>query len=311
MTIAHTRRRLGPVALVPLTAALALAAACAAPAAEPLTAAPATPANTAADIVYAAPATLIQQGDGAPMACFGLVQQSYPPQCGGPELVGLSWEDVADAETAAGVTFGSGWLLGTYDGERFTLTEPVLTDAPPGFSPSAESLAIEQSDPLCDDPYRGGRENAYPTETFPEGESLGVEGGAALSALQERADALPGYVGTFVTDGYSQMNLVLADGSDVEAAHTSLREVWAGWLCVASRDVPTQAEGVAASDALSERSDGLDLIHWGPDALEGRFTVGALLADDATLETVRSALAPWYPADRIDVTPALRPFEAP
>ena len=269
-----------------------------------------SPTEVAADeIVYARSATLIQQGDEEPQLCLGMVLQSLPPQCGGPVLVGLDWDDVADAETVGGVTFGSGWVVGTFDGETFTLTQPVSTDPPAG----AQLPTDEWTPPpaLCEDPYRGGTEGGYATETFPEGEVLGPDGQSAASLLQERAMALPGYVELFVSDGHSEMNVLLTEGSDVEAAHASLREVWSGWLCVEAKDVLSNAEGQAASQALSDGNDSsnsLGLLMFNADTVDGTFSVEVVLDDPATVATIHEILAPWYFPGQILIDSALKPL---
>jgi hypothetical protein len=38
-------------------------------------------------------ATVLQEGDGPPELCLGGVAESFPPQCGGPEIAGWDWED--------------------------------------------------------------------------------------------------------------------------------------------------------------------------------------------------------------------------
>ena len=263
----------------------------------------------AGEVVFVAgPNLIIQQDGGEPELCLGGVNESLPPQCGGPVLVGLDWDDVGDAETVGGVTFGSGWVVGTFDGETFTLSEPVSTDPPAGAEPPTAGQDFEPYAALCEDPYRGGTEGGYPTETFPEGEGLGPDGLSAMSQLQERAWALPGYVEMFVSDGNSEVNVLLTAGSDVEAAHASLREVWSGWLCVDTKDVLSNAEGQAASQALSDGADGLDLLAWGADTIEGTFYASVVLDDPATVATIHEILAPWYSPDQILIDSALKPL---
>jgi hypothetical protein len=63
---------------------------------------------------------------GSPELCLGPVAESYPPQCGGPELVGWDWaahEGTYDQEGE--VRWGTYALTGTWDGTSFTATDAV------------------------------------------------------------------------------------------------------------------------------------------------------------------------------------------
>lgn len=255
---------------------------------------------------YTTSAFIIQQGDEPPELCLSTVMESNPPQCGGPTVVGLDWADVPDAETVMGVTFGSAWVVGTYADETFTLTEPVSSEPPAGHVPpdgSRTPLA-----PLCDDPYRGGSEDAYPRETTPDGEVLGADGMAAMDAMHQRALTLAGYVEVFVSDGSDELNLLLTADSDAEAVHASLRELWQGWLCVAARDIPSAADGQAAMDALGEHADEVGLLVWSPDPTTGRFSADVVLLDASTVARIHEILAPWYDPDQIDLYSRLTPL---
>ena len=67
--------------------------------------------------------TVLDSGSG-PELCLGAVAESYPPQCGGPQLADFDFGDVG-AEKAAGVTWGQYALTGTYDGTTFTVTDAI------------------------------------------------------------------------------------------------------------------------------------------------------------------------------------------
>ncbi|WP_108719774.1 hypothetical protein [Miniimonas sp. S16] len=260
--------------------------------------------------VYTAATTLLQRDGADPVACLGGVLESYPPQCSGPVVIGLDWDDVADAEHASGVTWGTGWVVGTYDGERdtFTLTRPVAPDAPDGLE--LTDIALPALAPLCDDPWRGGDESAVALVDGPDGPDLPPAAHDAANLLHERATALPGYVETYVSDGVSEFNVLLTEDSDVEAAHRSLREVWPGWLCVGSADSPSSSEAQLASDALAEHAEELRLLGWGPDQVSGTFRVSVLVDEPELRPRLVAVLAPWYPADRVELEAALRPLPA-
>lgn len=260
--------------------------------------APSTPADqSAASGTYAAFTTILQAGeDAAPELCLGGVMESYPPQCGGPEVIGLDWDDVADAETASGVTWGTGWVVGSYDAdtESFTLTEPVSEEPPDGVEVRDELDHVDFP-PLCDDPYRGGEESFDASTT---------EAMDAQNELTERAAALEGYITLYVSDGSSEFN-VLVQG-DAEAAHAQLREVWQGWLCVATGSGAAEADVLAAQEALHAELGEL-VLGSGGGGTEGIFDVTVIIADEATTQAVLAAVEPWLSADQVRVSGILQP----
>ena len=66
------------------------------------------------------PVTVLDDGDGAEL-CLGGVMDSFPPQCGGPGLVGWDWsEHDGDFEEGSGVRWGDFVVTGSFDGETFT-----------------------------------------------------------------------------------------------------------------------------------------------------------------------------------------------
>lgn len=74
-------------------------------------------------------AMVIDKGDG-PVLCGG-VNESLPPQCGGPPITGWDWEDVHFQEVS-GVRWGQFTLTGRWDGETLALVsakgaDPELT----------------------------------------------------------------------------------------------------------------------------------------------------------------------------------------
>ncbi len=242
-------------------------------------------------------ATILQMDDTDPVLCLGGVMESYPPQCGGPSLVGLDWADIADKETASGVTWGTGYVVGTFDGEAFTLTEPVSSDPPQGYTPPTQTPSSYPA--LCEDPYRGGDESFDPTSP---------EGMEAQNALAAATPALDGYVGTYVSDGADDYNVMVS--GDPEQAHAALREVWPGWLCVAQRDLPEEAAVLAAQQALGQDAyDDWGVLGSGAGGADGLLDVQVMVADQATVAAILEAVAPWLTPAQVQISAALVPLE--
>ena len=101
---------------------------------------------------------MVLDAGGETRLCLGGVMESYPPQCLGIPLHGWSWDGLDGAESSADVTWGSYAVIGTFDGEEFTLTQtPVMlalfdpmmmpdpTGGVPGKSTDAELATIAET----------------------------------------------------------------------------------------------------------------------------------------------------------------------
>lgn len=253
---------------------------------------PAIPFDIAPDAELVAHATVLDDGTG-PELCLGMVLTSLPPQCGGASVIGWDWASV-EHEERAGVRWGGYRLVGTYDRATFTLTEPPDDGSGgPDRAPSEEQTPWQEVYPaLCTDPYRGGDEATAPLHP--------------TDAVSEAILGLPGYVGHYVSDGTTDLNVVVQEGTDVEVAHTRVREVWAGFLCIEARDVPTDADQMAAQDAVVALGMAdLGLLSVGGSL--GVLSVHVALADEATVAAIHEAAAPWFTPEQIEITSALVP----
>jgi hypothetical protein len=94
--------------------------------------------------------TVLQKDGEDPQLCLGAVAQSYPPQCGGPPILGWDWSAAEQSESAAGVTWGSYAVTGTWDATAFTVTQPPV--------PLSLYDPLAQVDPRLDE------ENAGPSD---------------------------------------------------------------------------------------------------------------------------------------------------
>ncbi|WP_051516027.1 hypothetical protein [Candidatus Blastococcus massiliensis] len=101
---------------------------------------------------YAVSTTVLESPGHGPQLCLGGVEQSLPPQCGGPDVVGFEWADVDDEESANGTIWGDYGLVGTWDGDRFTLTEPP---GDPDSVPRPDGLPDSDFSTPCDPPEGG------------------------------------------------------------------------------------------------------------------------------------------------------------
>ena len=228
--------------------------------------------------------------------CTGPMLTSYPPQCGGPKLRGeFSWDDV-DSEEHAGVRWTNEWYfaVGRYDrtANTFTLTRPLSTEPPEGYTePTPEAVDFPQ---LCEDPFRGGDPGF-------------TDDPAAQEALQLRLEGLDGYVGSWVSDGRNLFNVLVT--GDADAAHTALREIWPGGLCVEQREAATESDVRAAQDALAEHFEELGLSSSGGG--QGELSVGVTFADEATVARIHEIVSPWLTPEQVRIDSVFVPLDGP
>jgi hypothetical protein len=240
--------------------------------------------------------TVLDDGSG-PQLCLGAIAESFPPQCGGIPLAGWDWDAVDGEESASGTSWGDFHVVGTYDGEVFTVSK---------VGPFDRSTIEEGGDrdftTPCPEPAGGW-----------VAEDPGKAGEEAFGAGATIAQGLPGYVALWVDYGEDLppeelderamegdpvlqiMNVVVTE--DAEGAEAAIRGVWGGPLCVVEREGHTQQELAAIraeAEAFIEDELGLqfagswegelglaaEVIVWidpggeGQAALDARFGVG-------------------------------------
>jgi hypothetical protein len=148
---------------------------------------PATPALPAE---VTAVATVLEK-DGTPMLCLGAIAESYPPQCGGPTVVGWDWAAVEGEETASGVTWGAYAVWGDWDGETFTVTR----------EPEPASLYDPMVDPTTPNPW----DDTLPPGALPESEAEVVQA--------ELDEVVPGLLTSAFVNGRVVVEVMFDDGT--------------------------------------------------------------------------------------------------
>ena len=208
------------------------------------------------DRQYTATATVLESPDHGPQLCLGGVADSHPPQCGGLDIVGWEWGSVEAEESILGTTWGEYTVIGTYDGEQFTLTEPAQPDTSQNAGQADE---LQPSTP-CDAPP-GGWAVVDPSTATDE----------AMLAAQEYAVAQPSYsamwldqsINPALADGTDPSEMALANDptklilnvrftSDLQLHEERLRSVWGGALCV-SKGERTEAELLAIQEEVQNQ----------------------------------------------------------
>lgn len=256
-------------------------------------------------VTTARPVTVIAHGNGAPEACLGGVRTSYPPQCGGPVLVGFDWADYPGHFVESHqVRFGGFVLTGRYDGTSLQVTSAVPLaqydeprEAP--VAPVAPDLSTR-----CPEPVGGWR--VVDEQRTHE---------RAVREVLVAARHLPGYAEAWVdrsrvpsdTGGSPSADLAsdrtfwftvnVQVTHDLAAATRSLRKVWGGALCVT--EASYSRARLTAIQVRMARRPGVLASTAEPGTVEVRVVHdnGAVQAwADATYEpgmvTITSALVP-------------------
>ena len=200
--------------------------------------------------------------------CLGGVMESLPPQCGGIPITNWDWDSLAKSryEAVNDVRWGEFALTGTYDGERFTVTWPIV-DAE-DFRPVRR---VEEADfsTKCPEP-EGGWQPVDPAMTTPR----------SMDAVFRRASSLDDYAGAYMDQSLNHatspelMNdpeLTIVNvyvTGDIDSATRELREVWGGALCVQlARHTEAELRGIENElhvlDGLLTISSGIDRIDVG------------------------------------------------
>jgi hypothetical protein len=179
--------------------------------------------------------TVLESADHGPQLCW-IIATSYPPQCGGLDVVGWDWSSVDDETTAGTTIWGDYHLTGTYADGAFTLTEPP---SPPDAGDTTDP-GISEPDfgPACDEPAV-------------------VDAGQGITEWMSVGLDAPGVVTTWVTDpgpdgtGPFVANVVVLPGSGA-AITDHIRQTYGGPLCMVERQGPTEAELNAIQQELQD-----------------------------------------------------------
>jgi hypothetical protein len=231
--------------------------------------------------------TVLENPDHGPQLC-GAVAESYPPQCGGPDIVGWNWDEAPDAESHNGVTWGFYSVTGTWDGTAFTLSEPPLAGA--ATSPVVPGDAVPDFTSPCEPPAGGWAVVDAATAN---------DGG--LAAAGEYADAQADHAGTWIDSAVMPVVLNVRFTGDLERHEAALRELWGGPLCVIEAERSMQ-ELTAIQDEIV--AAGPDVPGTAIDAVSGVVTLQVFVDDG-----VQERMDEQYGEGVVRVSASLAPVE--
>lgn len=254
---------------------------------------------------------MVLEAEDSPMLCLGGVLLMYPPQCGDLPIANWDWDAVEGEESGSGATWGNFHVVGTFDGETFTVTEVGPSDPGEGDFGTNPDFT-----PPCPEPD-GGWEDVDP----------GMASERDFDKGAARAHALPDYVALWVAfvgdptpeemerldaEGkpYPQriMNVVVT--GDAAAAEAAVREAWGGPLCVVQQDGYTERELMAIrreAERWLEAELGLRMI-WSQEGPLGQSAaeVGVIVDPGGAGQ---AALDERYGPGMVRLSAALRPVQ--
>jgi hypothetical protein len=229
---------------------------------------------------YAVSTTVLESPDHGPQLCLGGVAESYPPQCGGPDVVGLDWAEVDGEESASGTTWATLGLVGTWDGERLVLTEPPgAADSVPGPEGPAEADLTTPCEPpeggwaVVDETLAGEEHRSAAVNYANEQPDFGA---AWLDRGTSFAGARP--------DDANAGVLTFSFTGDLERHEAELRRRYGGPLCVVEA-AHSQAELVDLQSAVHDALPG-EALGSNADAVRGVVEVMVPVVDDDVLQRI-------------------------
>jgi hypothetical protein len=239
---------------------------------------------------FIARATVLEDNSHGPQICLGGVQQSLPPQCGGPDLLGWDWADLLGFEHAGGARWGDFVVIGSYDeaDQTLTLTRPAV----PADEYEGPYFAHEEPEPVwstpCAPPADGWRV-VDPSLTSEESLNL------TMRAAQSRSDFGGLWVDQSINPAAAnadkanvewQMNdpakliLNVAVTGNPQVAETDLRSTWGGALCVSEfqhteNELHQIQRAISAEPGVLSTGTGRDVVQvaviWDDGSLQARF----------------------------------------
>lgn len=292
------------VAALGLLVCLSLAA-CGRPSPDPASAQDPSPSTAAApsgnngsNALFEANATVLENDKGETNLCLGVILDSLPPQCGDIPVMNWEWNQVDGEERAGGVTWGGSYhVVGSFDGETFTLTNK------PG--PPAEHLKPEDnfsSAPACEEPAQGWIE---------EGAVDQQVAGRALSSVRREPEYSAGWVTQLEPVGVeSDTGAVVLNAAftgNLEKHEASLRQHWDGSLCIVRYERSMdELELIRAKVYTRLEELSVQMLTSDLDEIGNSINVHVIHIDEAD----REELMERFGFETVQITTALRPLKS-
>jgi hypothetical protein len=243
--------------------------------------------------LYATTATVLSSSRQSPMLCLGTIAESLPPQCGDVPITNWDWQRVEDEERAAGRTWGRYQMIGTYDGEAFTVTDvkPAAAGDPPNDDdPTTTPCDTPEGGWPVPDPSRDDDDDVIAANAAvgkdPEFAGLWVQHGLPATASKTRSLTL----------------LNVAFTGNLARHEAVIREHWGGPLCLVEFERSLR-ELKRIQRKLSDKEFNIKSLWSDIDVRKNQVNLGVVAIDDSA----RKALDDRYGPGTVQTHPALRP----
>lgn len=252
---------------------------------------------------FTATGTVLESPQHGPQLCSG-VEDSYPPQCGGPGIIGWDWDAAPGAKSASGTTWGEYTVVGTWDGEALTLTEP----------PTEPQRQQEPEDhgrftTPCPQPDGGWQVVNAATATdeamqaaIAHARAQADVGGVWLDqSINPAAREEPIDEGAMNDPTRLVLNITFT--GDLERHEAELREHWGGPLCVS--EAPASLADLEAIREEVQAEVGGRMTYSSVDEVRGRIEIGVHIDDQGFQDRFDER----YGEGAVVVGATLRPLE--
>jgi hypothetical protein len=239
--------------------------------------------------------TVLQNASHGPQLCVS-VAMSLPPQCGGPDIAGWTWDGLKH-ESVGGTTWGEYLIIGTFDGHTFTLTEPAKVNDGQ-YSPHRPTSDFTSP---CPAPA-GGWRPVDPARATDD----------AFQAVNVKVSNDPDFAGLWIdqkvtSTGETPRNdptkfvVNVRFTKDLARHEADIRTVWGGALCV-SQATHSLAELTTIQSALTRESG---MNYSSVDVVTGTVEIGVFMATQARQRELDAQYGPGL----VHLAGALEPID--
>ena len=227
-------------------------------------------------------ATVLENSHHGPQLCVG-VMDSLPPQCGGPDVSGWTWNGLQH-ESAMGTTWGSYILTGTFDGRTFALTEPARAND----GSATPSRPTPDFTSPCPQPAGGWRpiDPAKASDSALQAANVMVNDDTDFGGLWIDQKVTSG--GQTPVNDPTMLVLNVRFTKDLARHEADIRKVWGGALCV-SQARHSFAELTAIQNRITE---GPGLVYTSIDVVAGTVEMEVFVATQTRQRELDSRYGP-------------------
>jgi hypothetical protein len=240
-------------------------------------------------------ATVLQNPKHGPQLCIA-VADSLPPQCGGPDIAGWTWDGLKH-ESANGTTWGAYLIVGTFDGTTFALTEPAKANDGQ-YSPNRPMPDFNSP---CPAPS-GGWKPVDPARATDD----------TFQAVNVKVQNDPDFAGLWIDQNNPSTDPAAMNDpakfvvnvrftKDLARHEADIREVWGESLCV-SQATHSLAELTTIQEALT---GGSGVNYSSIDIVSGTVEVGVFVATQARQRQLDTEYGPGL----VTLVGALEPID--